>query len=91
MSFNCYDSAGHKITTTSYLNCNPSLDITMTASEFANLANAQSATLTVADLFAYPTSEQLLQVFQIGFYLPLQAYLLAWVYGVLFSYFKTED
>lgn len=56
----------------------------------ANVATASGSSLTVSELFAYPTSDQLLQVFQIGFYLPLQVYLLAWVYGVLLSHFKTE-
>ena len=76
--------------------CDPLQPAYLSASELSVLmqqasAASQSSSLTVAELFAYPTSDQLLQVFQIGFFLPLQVYLLAWVYGVLLSFFKIED
>lgn len=90
MSFNCYDSLGHKITTVSYLDCNPSLDITMTASEFAKIANAQSASLTVAELFAVPATPDLQTVFMSGMSLPLILYLVAWAFGVVLNFINEK-
>jgi hypothetical protein len=94
MSFNCYDLAGKKITTASYLDCNPSLDITMTASEFAALknaiANAGNSNLTVAELFAVPAVPDLQTVFMAGFALPLILYLVAWAYGVVLNFINEK-
>lgn len=90
MSFNCYDLAGHKITTASYLDCNPSLDIIMTASEFAKLANTQSASLTVAELFAVPAVPDLQTVFMGGMSLPLILYLVAWAFGVVLNFINEK-
>lgn len=90
MSFNCFDLAGNAITTASYLDCNPSLPLTMTANEFANLANAQSASLTVAELFAVPSIPDLETVFMYGFKLPLIFYLVSWAFGVVVNFINEK-
>lgn len=85
MSFNCYDSLGHKITTTSYLDCEPSLDITMTASEFAALkdaiANIGNSNLTVAELFAVPSVIDITNIFWLGFNYAVYFYVFAYLVG----------
>ena len=88
--FDCYDLAANKITTASYLDCNPSLPLTMTANEFAKLANVNSAALTVADLFAVPSVADLQLIFTYGFRTTLIVYLTAWAFGVVVNFINEE-
>jgi hypothetical protein len=88
--FSCYDLIGKKIITAVYTDCNPALDLVMTASEFAKLANAQSASLTVAELFAVPAVPDLQTVFMYGFSMPLILYLVAWAFGVVLNFINEK-
>lgn len=47
---------------------------------------ASTSSLTVAELFAVPSSPDLATIFMQGFSLPLICYLVAWAYGLLISF-----
>lgn len=84
--FTCYDMAGKKITTSVFSDCNPNLDMSMTASEFAAIANGVSATPSLADFFAIPPAADLHTIFWQALSLVLIAYLVSWAFGVVINF-----
>jgi hypothetical protein len=92
--FSCYDLTGKKITTAVYTDCDPALDLVMTASEFAALkdaiADAGASNLTVTELFAVPAVADLQTVFMAGIFLPLVLYLVSWAYGTVVNFINEK-
>ena len=85
--FSCVSSiTNKKITTTSYLDCDPDSIIEFTASEFAKIANTSS--LTLDDVFLVPAIEDLQTVFMSGFSLPIVIYLTAWAFSTAINFTK---
>lgn len=92
MSFDCTSLAtGLPITTTVISDCDATKPLlSMTVNEFANLANASSSSLTVAELFAVPAVPDLQTVFAQGFALPLILYLVAWAFGSVVNFINEK-
>jgi hypothetical protein len=76
--FSCYDLSGIKITTAVYTDCNPSLDLVMTASEFAALR--QSASSQQLDPFL------ILEHVAQGFLFTFPLFLLVWGFKLILNH-----
>ncbi|MBT9097761.1 hypothetical protein KFZ76_08580 [Methylovulum psychrotolerans] len=55
--------------------------VLLSADEYTNLP-------TLVDIFAMPLADDLQQMFEMGFVLPLLAYLTAWAYAVVINWFN---
>lgn len=51
---------------------------------------ASSASATLTDIFSMPVSEDLQQMWMLGFGLPIITYLTAWGYGVVINWFNEK-
>mgnify|MGYP000662724021 CR=1 FL=1 len=88
MSFDCTSLVtGLPITTTVISDCDATKPLlSMTVNEFANLANASSSSLTVAELFAVPLATDITNIFWLGFNSIIYFYIFAYLVGSVVNF-----